>query len=74
MSAKTCFGYTRVSTVKQGEGVSLEVQREAIADFATRNDIHISKWFEEKETAAKQGRPIFDAVVKALQEGEVRCP
>jgi len=70
MPTKTCFGYTRVSTVKQGDGVSLEAQREAIADFATRNDIQISQWFEEKETAAKQGRPIFDAVVKALQAGE----
>ena len=24
---KPCFGYVRVSTVKQGEGVSLEAQR-----------------------------------------------
>ena len=49
---KTCFGYVRVSTAKQGEGVSLEAQKEAIEAFATRKDIIISKWFEEKETAA----------------------
>ncbi|MGJ8589902.1 MAG: recombinase family protein [Yoonia sp.] len=70
MSTKTCFGYTRVSTVKQGEGVSLEAQHEAISAFAARNNLQITRWFEEKETAAKRGRPIFDAVVKALQAGD----
>ena len=29
---KTCFGYVRVSTAKQGEGVSLEAQQEAMED------------------------------------------
>jgi len=69
MSTKTCFAYTRVSTVKQGDGVSLEAQREAIAIFAERNNLTIIEWFEEKETAAKRGRPIFDAVVRSLQAG-----
>lgn len=31
---KPCFGYIRVSTQKQGEGVSLEAQRDAILAFA----------------------------------------
>jgi site-specific DNA recombinase len=53
---KQCFGYVRVSTQKQGEGVSLEAQRAAIEQFADRNDIIISRWFEEKQTAAKRGR------------------
>ena len=70
MSKKTCFGYTRVSTVRQGDGVSLEAQREAISTFAERNNLQVTKWFEEKETAAKRGRPIFDTVVKALQAGD----
>jgi hypothetical protein len=61
---KQCFGYVRVSTVKQGEGVSLEAQREAIEAFARRENIEIIEWFEEKETAAKCGRPIFNAMVK----------
>ncbi|MBL0001831.1 MAG: recombinase family protein [Sphingomonadales bacterium] len=52
---KRCFGYVRVSTVKQGDGVSLEAQREAILAFASRNNIEITQWFEEKETAAKRG-------------------
>lgn len=64
---KTCFGYVRVSTAKQGEGVSLEAQQEAISAFASRHNIMISKWFEEKETAAKKGRPIFNRMVADLR-------
>lgn len=66
----TCFAYTRVSTVKQGEGVSLEAQKEAIRAFADKNQLHISKWFEEKETAAKSGRPVFSAMIKELHKGK----
>lgn len=67
---KKCYGYTRVSTVKQGEGVSLEAQKDAIEAFAARHDILISKWFEEKETAAKRGRPIFNRMVSELKQGK----
>lgn len=67
---ETCFGYTRVSTVKQGEGVSLEAQKEAIKAFAARNQLSIIKWFEEKETAAKSGRPVFSAMIKELHKGK----
>ncbi|MCK0104265.1 recombinase family protein [Pseudohalocynthiibacter sp. F2068] len=62
----TCFGYTRVSTVKQGEGVSLEAQRDEIIRYADKHGLTISRWFEEKETAAKSGRPIFNAIVRDL--------
>jgi site-specific DNA recombinase len=62
----TCYGYTRVSTAKQGEGVSLEVQKEEIARYAEKHGLTISRWFEEKETAAKSGRPIFNAIVRDL--------
>jgi site-specific DNA recombinase len=65
---KRCFGYTRVSTIKQGDGVSLEAQRAAIEQFAARNEIKITQWFEERQTAAKGGRPIFGAMLKALRQ------
>ncbi|MBO6540287.1 MAG: recombinase family protein [Rhizobiaceae bacterium] len=65
---KKCFGYVRVSTVKQGEGVSLEAQRDAIIAFAERSDISITKWFEEKVTAAKSGRPVFNAMLRELRK------
>ena len=66
---KQCFAYIRVSTVKQGEGVSLEAQREAITGFASRHNLTITRWFEEKETAAKSGRSQFNILVKELQRG-----
>lgn len=67
---KRCFGYVRVSTVKQGDGVSLAAQREAILAFASRSNIEIVQWFEEKETAAKRGRPIFNHMMKELRRGK----
>jgi len=62
----TCYGYTRVSTAKQGEGVSLEAQKDEIIRYAQKHDLIISHWFEEKETAATAGRPIFNAIVQDL--------
>ena len=67
---KPCFGYIRVSTLKQGEGVSLDAQKDAITAFASRSNLIITQWFEEKETAAKSGRPIFNKMLKLLQEGK----
>ncbi len=67
---KRCFGYVRVSTIKQGEGVSLDAQKEAIAAFADTNGITITAWFEEKETAAKKGRPIFNGMIRQLKSGK----
>ena len=67
---KNVYGYIRVSTSKQGEGVSLEAQREAIERYAEQYNLNISKWFEEKETAAKQGRPLFTSMMKLLRQGK----
>ena len=65
---KNVYGYTRVSTLKQGEGVSLIEQKEAITRYANQYSLNIIQWFEEKETAAKQGRPLFDAMMKLLKD------
>jgi site-specific DNA recombinase len=68
---KQYFGYIRVSTVKQGEhGSSLQEQRDAITHFATRQDLHLAAWFEERETAAKIGRREFTRMVAALKKGK----
>src|SRR5438876_10063276 len=64
------IGYTRVSTTKQGEGVSLEVQKEAISRYAERNQLQIGQWLEEMETAAKRGRPVFNQAMKLLRHGK----
>lgn len=68
---KHCFGYIRVSTKKQEEGVSLEAQKDAILAFAGQKGLIVTKWFEEKQTAAKRGRPIFNKMMKELRSGAV---
>ncbi|WP_232272128.1 recombinase family protein [Thiosulfatihalobacter marinus] len=69
---KPCFGYIRVSTQKQGEGVSLEAQKDAITGFASRHELNIIKWFEEKQTAAKGGRPKFNQMLRQLKRGAAK--
>ena len=67
------FGYVRVSTAKQGEkGVSLQEQRDAITRYAERCHLEISRWFEEQQTAAKRGRPIFTEMLRLLKQKKSR--
>src|SRR5665213_1729559 len=67
---KNYFAYIRVSTVKQGEkGSSLQEQKSAIEGYARKHNLSIFEWFEEKETAAKLGRPVFTRMLKALDRG-----
>jgi DNA invertase Pin-like site-specific DNA recombinase len=62
------FAYTRVSTVKQGEkGVSLQEQKDAILRYAQQHGLEIVRWFEERESAAKQGRPAFIQMLQLLR-------
>jgi site-specific DNA recombinase len=67
---KEYLAYIRVSTVKQGErGSSLQEQRDAITQFAKRNELHIAQWFEERETAAKIGRSQFNRMLAVIKKG-----
>lgn len=66
---KPYFAYIRVSTAKQGkEGTSLDEQKEAIERYVERNGLTITRWYQEVETAAKRGRPVFTQLMKALQQ------
>lgn len=66
------LAYIRVSTPKQGEkGVSLQEQRAAIERYAKHNGLQVTEWFEEKETAAKRGRPVFGKMIKRLKRDTV---
>ena len=67
---KEVFGYVRVSTKKQTQGVSLDEQRDAIKRFADREGLAITAWFEEHLTAAKRGRPKFTDMLRRLRRGE----
>ena len=69
---KQYLAYIRVSTVKQVEGASLKAQKDAIERYAASNGYNIAQWFEEKETAAKQGRPLFTRMVKLLHAGKAQ--
>ena len=67
------YAYTRVSTARQGEfGVSLEQQREAIDRYAQRTQMRIAQWFEERETAARAGRPVFSRMMRLLRARKAR--
>jgi site-specific DNA recombinase len=50
--------------------VSLQEQRDAIMRYAGRNGMQIADWFEEQETAAKRGRPVFNRMLKLLRHGK----
>lgn len=70
MPAKNYFSYVRVSTQRQGNsGTSLAQQQAAIERYARRFNLHIARQFEERETAAKQGRPVFLEMLKGLKNG-----
>lgn len=63
------FAYARVSTPRQGEGVSLLEQRGAISRYAERQGLEIVRWFEEEETASREGRPEFNQMLRLLRLG-----
>jgi site-specific DNA recombinase len=62
------FAYARVSTPRQGEkGVSLHEQRSAIERYAEQHRLEISRWFEERDSAAKAGRGEFTEMLRLLR-------
>jgi DNA invertase Pin-like site-specific DNA recombinase len=65
------FSYIRVSTLRQGQtGTSLAEQQAAIERYAQQWNLQIVKQFEERETAAKRGRPIFEQMLKYVKNGQ----
>lgn len=67
---KNVFGYIRVSTTEQDNGVSPEEQKDAIVRYAEKHELNIIQWFQETKTAAKQGRPLFNKMMKLVREGK----
>lgn len=62
------YAYLRVSTAEQSiSGVSLIEQRRAIGEYAERNAITISQWFEEVESASKGRRLVFRDMMQRLK-------
>lgn len=67
---KKYFSYIRVSTPKQGEGVSLEVQEADNQRVAERLGVEIIEKLVEKETAAKTDRTVFTRMLRRLERRE----
>ena len=63
---KNVYGYIRVSDKKQVEGVSLTEQKRILLEYAKTNQLKIIHFFEEKKTAAKRGRPLFNEMMQNL--------
>lgn len=60
-----------MSTARQGEqGVSLQQQKAAIERYADSRALKIIDHFEERETAAKRGRPVFSKMLRLLKTGK----
>jgi len=69
------IGYIRVSTTAQGRsGLGLEVQRAAIAQFASAEGLELSEVFEEVETGSGSDalgrRPKLAAALKAARKSK----
>lgn len=58
-----------MSTKEQADGATLGAQKDAITAFASQNNLLVTKWFEEQETASKAGRPLFEDMRQQLLRG-----
>jgi len=52
--------------------VSLPEQKDAITRYAGRANLTLSDWFEERQTAAKKGRPVWSQMLRALRQGKAQ--
>lgn len=69
---KNVVAYIRVSTDGQigDDKFGLEVQREQIIDYCSKNDMNIVKWYSDEGESGAKYRPGFDEIVY----GEVTNP
>ena len=61
------IGYIRVSTEEQSadDKYGIEVQKQAISDYANRNDFEIVCWLTDTISGAKDNRPELEAAADA---------
>ena len=59
------IGYIRVSTEEQSadDKYGIEVQKQAISDYADRNDFEIVCWLTDTISGAKDNRPELDKIL-----------
>ena len=53
--------------------LSIQSQIEELSQYASNNNLHVVRKFDESHSAAKQGRPIFDEVLNAIEAGQANA-
>ncbi|KKQ47047.1 MAG: Recombinase [Candidatus Woesebacteria bacterium GW2011_GWC1_38_13] len=72
MDNKKYFAYIRKSTdTEDKQELSLDAQKRIIGDNAKRDNLVIVKWFEEKLSARKKGRPVFNELLEKLETTDI---
>lgn len=71
---KKAIGYIRVSTEEQSadDKYGIEVQKQAISDYANRNDFEIVCWLTDTISGAKDNRPFYEGKYKYGDMGWVQ--
>lgn len=66
---KNCYIYTRVSTVMQVDGYSLEAQKEKLRAYAQYQGLTVVKEFSDEGKSGKNidGRPAFSAMLENIK-------
>jgi len=66
MNNLTAATYARVSTVKQGEGISLSEQEERMKGYAAQNNITVAYSFKETFSGMEEERPEYAKIRQVL--------
>jgi site-specific DNA recombinase len=66
--------YARKSSEqKDRQALSIEAQRRELLDFALKEELKVIEILEESQSAYKVGRPVFDKMMKLIEEGAVNA-
>src|ERR1700730_11856671 len=67
LSVKDAVSYARVSSKEQEQGFSLDSQVRTLSDYAVSKAFRIVKEFRYAESAKRQGRKHFNAILDYLR-------
>jgi DNA invertase Pin-like site-specific DNA recombinase len=71
ISTQKFFLYARKSTdVEDKQVLSIEAQLTELRDYAKRENLIIAQEFVEKQSAKVPGRPIFNNMLKSVENGD----
>src|SRR5689334_10840934 len=63
--------YARKSTNdKSRQALSIPAQIRELREFAVQNQLNILRVFQEKQTARKPGRPVFNEMLQLVESGQ----